>query len=242
MLDADARSGLASPPTPPSRNRPAEPGSSDDAVVRLPILRWAPSPSQLQTPSSRSQPRSAALAVQPLGWHRKLEGVYLFRYIDFLGHPAAQPAGRGPQIRTYFGPDDDVENRGGGKEEERTSAKGGMQRRTGGACDAVLLEARRWCCWAQGFDLPEPEMRWALTLVFDLVNVLIGLQRRAAAWKAVGGGYPGRNKKGADMNSEELFWLGRYYLFNLMGIVTDIRDELGIAELCIPAFAWRCPN
>lgn len=180
------------------------------------------------------------LAVRPLGWHRKLQGVYLFRYKDFLGRPAVQPAAREPQIREYFGRSEEREGRD--QEKERRG------------CDAVLLEARRWCCWAQGFHLPEPEMRWVLTLVFDLANVLIARQEAAAretGWRARGGGggYLCRNASdcetgaaGADMSPAELFWLGRYYLFNLMNTVADMRDEFGIENLSIPNFAWRCSN
>ncbi|KAI1766273.1 hypothetical protein GGR53DRAFT_464509 [Hypoxylon sp. FL1150] len=225
------------PPTsPPHRLPPA------GSIVRVPVAVRR----DVRTRTlGEAIPSWTASAVRPLGWHRRAQGVYLFAYTDVLGRPAVQPAAREPAIREYFG------------EEDERSQKGQGGGRGGGGCDPVLLEARRWCCWAQGFSLPEPEMRWALTLVFDLVNVLIARQRAAAKetgrWCGGGGGHCygtasgggvhyGVGAIGADGNPGEPFWLGRYYLFKLLNVVADMRDEFGIDNMTIPVFPWLSPN
>ncbi|KAI1779280.1 hypothetical protein F4818DRAFT_403950 [Hypoxylon cercidicola] len=249
---ASSPSPSPSPPTSPSSARRLHPPAG--SIVRLPI-RQRQRHQQSRGASSGDEDddlsewlSAAAAAVRPLAWHRKLQGVYLFRYTDFLGRPAVQPAAREPHIRAYFGPAEEEEEEEDDQDRDREGEAGGR------SCDAVLLEARRWCCWAQGFHLPEREMRWVLTLVFDLVNVLIARQK--AAVKEVGwrtGGYPYCGNggdagygigagAGADMGPAELFWLGRYYLFHLINIVADMKDEFGIENLSIPAFAWRSPN
>lgn len=89
----------------------------------------------------RAVPSWTPDAVRPLGWHRKMQGVYLFGYTDVLGRPAVQPAAREHVIREYFRVDDE-----GAQERDG----GGVLGIGGGGgksdCDPMLLEARRWCC------------------------------------------------------------------------------------------------
>ncbi|KAI0850021.1 hypothetical protein F5Y00DRAFT_268787 [Daldinia vernicosa] len=83
-----------------------------------------------------------------------------------------------------------------------------------------------WCCWAQGITYLEPEIRWVLTLIFDLIGFLIEKQWNAA-----------RNSitKGArDSVLKQLFWEGRSYLHSLMAIVKDMKEGFGVENLTVP--------
>ncbi|RYO77644.1 hypothetical protein DL762_009124 [Monosporascus cannonballus] len=86
----------------------------------------------------------------------KFTGIALFRYTDVFGRAAVQPSGEWGRLRHYLRPLD--------RDEE-------------GCCDPVLRRARVWCCWAQGFEFLEFELRWVLTLVYDFVNVMIARQK-----------------------------------------------------------------
>ncbi|KAI2780275.1 hypothetical protein F4815DRAFT_470718 [Daldinia loculata] len=148
----------------------------------------------------------AVFDVQPAQWHHVRRGVFLFRYTDYRGWPAVQPAADERRIKAYFKPLDAIEGAGG--------------------CDRVLIEARWWCCWAQGITSLEPELRWVLTLIFDLIGFLIEKQ-----WNAT------RNSiiKGArDSVLKQLFWEGRSYLHSLMAIVKDMKEGFGIENLTVP--------
>ncbi|KAI0119528.1 hypothetical protein F4814DRAFT_458756 [Daldinia grandis] len=176
-----------------------------DRIVHLPIRR--------RRDGSRSDflqfipyDNPAVFDVQPAQWHHVSRGVYLFKYTDYRGWPAVQPVADEHRIKAYFKPLDIIEaNRG---------------------CDRVLIEARWWCCWAQGITYLEPELRWVLTLIFDLIGFLIKQQ-----WDAT------RNSmiKGArDSVLKQLFWEGRSYLHSLMAVVNDMKEGFGIENLTVP--------
>ncbi|KAI0835387.1 hypothetical protein F5Y06DRAFT_299532 [Hypoxylon sp. FL0890] len=163
--------------------------------------------------------------VRPAQWHRHQKSVFLFRYTDFRGWPAVQPAANEEVIKAYLGPL--------AREDERS-----------GACDKLLLEARWWSCWAQGFTYLEPELRWVLTLVFDLVGVIIAKQKAAAA-RVSGTMRRGDVDMGANMEPDDmtlLFWEGRYYLHNLMGVIMDMKEQFGIDNLKLPRLLWFDEN
>ncbi|KAI1454317.1 hypothetical protein F4805DRAFT_460881 [Annulohypoxylon moriforme] len=163
----------------------------------------------------------AVFDVRPMYWHSRHEGIFLFRYTDFCGWPAVQPAAIERRIRNYFRP---LTN-----EEESC-----------GAVDGLLLDARAWSCWAQGFTHLEPELRWVLTLIFDLVGVIIAKQRATATRTPT---IPGGNvDMDADDQPEKLFWEGRYYLHNLIAVVREMKETFGIPNLTIPRLPWLDGN
>ncbi|KAL7621104.1 hypothetical protein AAE478_008417 [Parahypoxylon ruwenzoriense] len=139
------------PPTPAPTPIPSP------TIVQLPIRRRNWEDSFLQF---IPYDNPAVFDVRPWQWHPKLSNIFLFRYTDFNGRPAVQPAADERHIRAYFEPLVSEEERAG--------------------CDRLLLEARWWCCYVQGFTHLEPELRWVLTLIFDLVGVVIEKQRMAA--------------------------------------------------------------
>ncbi|KAI1076995.1 hypothetical protein F5B20DRAFT_593610 [Whalleya microplaca] len=94
-----------------------------------------------------------------------------------------------------------------------------------GSCDALLRTIRVWCCWAQGFDQLEPELRWLLTLIFDLVNVMISKQK---IW--------GYGKESA------LFWESRIQLQQLMAVAKDLKEMFRIPNFDIPQVEWMAAN
>ncbi|KAI8966073.1 hypothetical protein F5Y11DRAFT_211309 [Daldinia sp. FL1419] len=152
----------------------------------------------------------AVFDVQPVQWHRVRRGVFLFRYTDYKGWPAIQPVASERRIKTYFKPLDAIEGDGG--------------------CDRALIEARWWCCYAQGITYLEPELRWALTLIFDLIGFFIESQRNAA--KALIKGEVG------SLDLEELLWAGRSYLHSMIAIMNDMKEGFGIDNLAIPQLPW----
>ncbi|KAI1408572.1 hypothetical protein F5Y13DRAFT_204731 [Hypoxylon sp. FL1857] len=195
-------------------------------IVHLPIRRRSHDFLQQFVPYDNP----AVFDVRPAQWHRRQESVFLFRYTDFRGWPAVQPAADEHIIKAYLRPLT--------RDDERDAA-----------CDPLLLDARWWCCWAQGFTHLEPELRWVLTLVFDLVGVVIAKQKAAAAAVTaakgsvpVGGGGGGEDVgMGVDMEPDRaklLFWEGRYYLHNLMGVVRDMKEAFGIDNLWVPRLPW----
>ncbi|KAI2466761.1 hypothetical protein F4781DRAFT_338611 [Annulohypoxylon bovei var. microspora] len=163
----------------------------------------------------------AVFDVRPAQWHRWHQGVFFFRYTDFRGWPAVQPSAIERRIRNYFRPL--VE------EEERF-----------GAVDGLLLDARSWCCWVQGFTYLEPELRWVLTLIFDLVNVVIAKQKAVAMRMPVTSGGDVDMEAGDDPG--KLFWEGRYYLHNLIAVVRDMKEAFGVPNLTIPRLPWLISN
>ncbi|RYP32771.1 hypothetical protein DL767_005019 [Monosporascus sp. MG133] len=96
-------------------------------------------------------------AVVDIDWGTspRFTGIALFRYTDVFGRAAVQPSGEWDRLRRYLRPLDKDESR----------------------CDPLLRQVRVWCCWAQGFQFLEFELRWVLTLVYDFVNVMIARQR-----------------------------------------------------------------
>ncbi|KAI0883713.1 uncharacterized protein GGS22DRAFT_165887 [Annulohypoxylon maeteangense] len=163
----------------------------------------------------------AVFEVRPIHWHRKHEGIFLFRYTDFRGWPAVQPAATERRIRNYFRPLV--------YEEQRC-----------GAVDTLLLDARAWSCWAQGFTHLEPELRWVLTLIFDLIGIIIAKQMATGTRIPV---TPGGNvDMEADDQSGKLFWEGRYYLHNLMAVVKEMKTTFGVPNLTIPRLPWLDGN
>ncbi|KAI1206739.1 uncharacterized protein F4807DRAFT_221946 [Annulohypoxylon truncatum] len=190
---------------------------SPSNIVRVPIRALSNAFLQQFVPYDNP----AVFDVRPTHWHRRHEGIFLFRYTDFRGWPAVQPAANEWRIRNYFQP---LVN-----EEERCSA-----------VDGLLLDARSWCCWAQGFTHLEPELRWVLTLIFDLVNVIVAKQRASVMRTPVtpgGGGF-----MEADDRPEKLFWEGRYYLHNLIAVVREMKETFGITNLTIPRLPWLDGN
>lgn len=130
MQDAPTPEPVQSSFRPPRRPTPG-------TIVQVPIKRNRKR-SHIQEFIPYDNP--AVMDVQPLQWHRKMQGIYMFRYTDFQGWPAVQPTGKEKRIRAYFEPllEHDSEER---------------------YCDEVMLEARWWCCWVQGFTNLEPELR-----------------------------------------------------------------------------------
>ncbi|KAK6952050.1 hypothetical protein Daesc_006578 [Daldinia eschscholtzii] len=148
----------------------------------------------------------AVFDVRPAQWHRIRRGVFLFRYTDYRGWPAVQPVADERRIRAYFKPLDVIEG--------------------DGFCDRALIEARWWCCWAQGITYVEPELRWVLTLIFDLIGFLIEKQRNATKNSIIQGA--------GGLTLERMFWEGRVYLHSLIAIVNDMKEGFGIENLVIP--------
>ncbi|KAI1803892.1 hypothetical protein F4811DRAFT_571634 [Daldinia bambusicola] len=148
----------------------------------------------------------AVFDVQPAQWHRIRRGVFLFRYTDYRGWPAIQPVADERRIKAYFKPLDVIEG--------------------DGCCDRALIEARWWCCWAQGTTYLEPELRWVLTLIFDLIGFFIEKQRNATRYSIISGA--------RDIALERLFWEGRSYLHSLIAIVNDMKEGFGIENLATP--------
>ncbi|KAI1494577.1 hypothetical protein F5X96DRAFT_526900 [Biscogniauxia mediterranea] len=167
--------------------------------------------------------------VRPLDFHAKYPELFMFRYTDFAGQPAVQPTSAQGTIQAYFAPLDSdsllpaacpsspsscansnkaaTTAREGRKEEERV--------------DSLLLHARWWSCWAQGFQHLEPELRWLLTLVFDFANVM-------AARQALGG-------YGAE---SPVFWRARHVLHDLLGVAEDLAELYGIPNIEVPRLDW----
>ncbi|KAI0897418.1 hypothetical protein F4806DRAFT_507892 [Annulohypoxylon nitens] len=170
-----------------------------------------------------SPPRIVNVPVRALRnmFIQQHEGIFLFRYTDFRGWPAVQPAAHERQIRHYFQPLVDEEERCGG-------------------VDGLLLDARSWCCWAQGFTYLEPELRWILTLIYDLISVVIAKQKAIAMGVSLAAESGIRTD--ANDDPDKLFWEGRYYLHNLMEVVREMRQTFGIANLTIPRLPWLDGN
>lgn len=191
------------------------------------------------------------------------------------------------RIREYFARLGDGDEGQEGRGKRKAEGRGG---REGEGVDPLLLEARTWCCWAQGFSYLEPEIRWVLTLVYDLVGVLIAKQKRAAVnsrrarvpvgdyrgggpsngfnnnsnsignssgsgsgiggigsiggstwnWSGLEEGRRGGGGRGSEnaKNPGRLFWSGRYYLYSLMAVVRDLKEEFRVQDLVIPRFMW----
>ncbi|KAI1140834.1 hypothetical protein F5Y05DRAFT_288697 [Hypoxylon sp. FL0543] len=186
-------------------------------IVRVPIHRNCNDFIQQFVPYDNP----AVFDVRPAQWHPRHKGVFLFQYTDFRGWPAVQPAANEDVIKAYLSPLT--------REDEMS-----------GVCDKLLLEARWWCCWAQGFTYLEPELRWILTLVFDLVNVVIEKQKAAAAMMPVP--MVGEDvDMSADIESDPmklLFWEGRHCLHNLMSVIRDMKEEFGVDALKLPRLPW----
>ncbi|KAI2617176.1 hypothetical protein GGR54DRAFT_641279 [Hypoxylon sp. NC1633] len=163
----------------------------------------------------------AVWSVQPLRWHRRHAGLFMFRYTDFRGWPAVMPAADEARIREYFAPLDREISMGDGKMDTDGAMHG----------NGLLVQARLWACWAQGFTVLEPELRWALTLVFDLACVLIEKQRAAAL-------LPLGMTGGSGGDPARLFWEGRYYLHDLMVVVRRLSDAFHVEGLSVPRFDW----
>ncbi|KAI1392381.1 uncharacterized protein F4822DRAFT_425590 [Hypoxylon trugodes] len=200
-----------SPTTTPPSVKP-----NGTTVVHVPICRREESFYNFSDFVPRDNP--VVFSVEPTQWHRIHQGVYLFRYTDFRGWPAVQPAASEWRIKTYFQP--------------LTNDEGGMLPNSGGRAkvDWLLLEARWWCCWAQGFTHLEPELRWVLTLIFDLVGVLIAQQK--AATSAIAG------SEEEWMRIGKMQMQGRYYLAGLVTVVKEMKETFGIENLYIPHFPW----
>ncbi|KAI1104001.1 hypothetical protein F4804DRAFT_207898 [Jackrogersella minutella] len=199
---------------------PPSPPPSPSNIVQIPICRPRVLGSAfLQQFVPYDNP--AVFDVRPTQWHHRQQGIFFFRYTDYRGWPGVQPAADERRIRSYFQPLDDDDERSGG-------------------VDNLLLEARCWCCWAQGFTYLEPELRWVLTLIFDLVAIVIAKQRAVAARKPILRGEDVDMDMDAD--SVQLFWEGRYYLHNLMGVARDMKDTFGIENFTIPRLPWVTEN
>ncbi|KAI1500670.1 hypothetical protein F5X99DRAFT_232570 [Biscogniauxia marginata] len=161
---------------------------------------------------------SVLFSVLPLDFHAKFPEVFMFRYTDFRGEPAVQPTSNKTGIQRYFAALDTTATTGQGKIENRNNkSRVGSESR----CDSLLRHARWWCCWAQGFEYLEPELRWVLTLVFDFANVMIARQAL--------GGYGAENP---------VFWRARYYLHDLLGVVEDLAELYEIPNIVVPSLEW----
>ncbi|OTA97613.1 hypothetical protein M434DRAFT_26647 [Hypoxylon sp. CO27-5] len=216
MADAPSPSPLDQP----IHHHPCPPTPPATNIVHLPIRRRCNEFLQQFVPYDNP----AVFNVRPMHWHHLHQGIFLFQYTDFRGWPAVQPAANEHIIKAYLWPLT--------RDEERTDS-----------CDKVLLEARWWCCWAQGFTHLEPELRWVLTLVFDLVGVVIAKQKAAAATLPATRGQDVDMSAGTESDSvKSLFWEGRYYLHNLISVVKDMKEAFGINNLMIPRLPWFDEN
>ncbi|KAI0125177.1 hypothetical protein BJ170DRAFT_636688 [Xylariales sp. AK1849] len=123
-------------------------------------------------------------------------------YTDINGKAAVQPTGETAQdIRQYLAPLD---------------AEPG---------DPLLRMIRLWCCWAQGFENLEEEIRWFLFLIFDLCNISIARRRDAYLRKDKTRGF-------------DLLWESRYHLHGLVCIVEDLAIALDAKEITPPDVQW----
>ncbi|KAI5925752.1 hypothetical protein F4810DRAFT_30685 [Camillea tinctor] len=172
----------------------------------------------------------ALFDVRPLGFHPKFPELFMFRYTDWAGRPAVQPTSDRAAIRYYLAPLDGhafpfsygpaAATRTDGVNNENRGNRHGRRGR-GRKTDSLLRHARWWSCWAQGFQYLEPELRWLLTLVFDLTNVMTARQRIA--------GY------GAE---DPVFWRARHFLHDLLGVAEDLAELYGIPNLDVPKLDW----
>ncbi|KAI1466526.1 uncharacterized protein F4812DRAFT_460797 [Daldinia caldariorum] len=188
-----------------SKQRNIPPAIPAGGIVYLPIRR-SRNGSRTDFLEFIPYDNPAVLDVRPAQWHRIRRGVFLFRYTDYRGWPAIQPVADERCIKAYFKPLDVIEGDGN--------------------CDRALIEARWWCCWAQGITYLEPELRWVLTLIFDLIGFFIEKQRNATRYSIIHGV--------TDLALERLFWEGRSYLHSLIAIVNDMKEGFGIENLVTP--------
>ncbi|KAH9889250.1 hypothetical protein F4778DRAFT_785799 [Xylariomycetidae sp. FL2044] len=148
------------------------------------------------------------------GAHRKFENMFLFSYTDFEGQRAVQPTGSVRRLHAYFAP------------------LSRSPEEAAGRCDSLMITARLWSCWAQGFSMLEHEIRWVLTVVFDLANTTIARQR--ACHKCLPIGAADRAAGGESV----VFWEARYALHDLVRLVEALKEEFGVTDLTIPTFEW----
>ncbi|KAI5867603.1 hypothetical protein GGS23DRAFT_592906 [Durotheca rogersii] len=215
--DGDVIMPDAPPLEPGTIHTPPPAPQSAPTIIKVPIRRRE----KKMVLSFIPYDNPAVLSVVPWRWHRNLGGIFWFRYTDFRGWPALQPTANIPRIREYFGALDDNDERAG--------------------CDPLLLEARRWCCSVQGFCVLEPELRWLMTLIFDLVNFAVERQRTArnlAQHSCRDDGKSTGNSPEEDLDPEKVLWEGRYYLYFLIMAAKVLKREFKVEGLTIPSLPW----
>ncbi|KAI0602740.1 hypothetical protein F4775DRAFT_600706 [Biscogniauxia sp. FL1348] len=216
----------------PSSSEPEAKGEAAVVMVHVPIR------DRKSVLESIPYEDPSVFDVRPLGFHVKYPELFMFRYTDFAGQTAVQPTAGRDIIRAYFAPLDHHHHYYYSAPYPSSSSPPfhpsppwsctttststrATAREEMAAADSLLRTAREWCCWAQGFQMLEPEVRWLLTLVFDFANLMVA-----------------RQTLGAYGAESPLFWRARYVLHGLICAAEDLAELYDIPNLDVPRLDW----